>query len=253
MSDSTAAGGGDPALAISIGAVVKRSFAIFFANLVPFGVLALILLLPNLFFNFALLSPVGVGIGGVQILIYIGLYLVLYYLLMGTLVYGTVAQMRGQPASMGLIVSRGLASLLPLVVIAVATVVATLIGFVLLIVPGIFLIVVLSVTIPAYVVERPGIVNSFRRSIELTKGNRWRVLGVLVVLVVIFAVIGFVVSFVTNILAAIGLGVTFGVIANYIVSALTTAVGAVAAAVLYHDLRIAKEGVSTDQIAAVFD
>lgn len=253
MSDSTAAGGGDSALAISIGAVVKRSFAIFFANLVPFGILALILLLPNLFFNFALLSPVGVSIGGVEILIYIVLYLVLYYLLMGTLVYGTVAQMRGQPASMGLIVSRGLASLLPLVVIAVATVVATLIGFMLLIVPGIFVIVVLSVTIPAYVVERPGIVNSFKRSMELTKGNRWRVLGVLAVLVVIFAVIGFVVSFVTNILAAIGLGLTLGIIANYIVSALTTAIGAVAAAVLYHDLRIAKEGVSTDQIAAVFD
>jgi hypothetical protein len=40
---------------------------------------------------------------------------------------------------------------------------------------------------------------------------------------------------------------------NYVLSAISGALMSVAIAVLYHDLRVAKEGVSTAQIAAVFD
>lgn len=62
--------------------------------------------------------------------------------------------------------------------------IAIAIGFVLLIVPGLFLITIWAVIIPVIVVERSGALASFERSRQLVKGNGWRVLGVLVVLVV---------------------------------------------------------------------
>jgi hypothetical protein len=47
--------------------------------------------------------------------------------------------------------------------------------------------------------------------------------------------------------------ITIGLIANLIWSALVGAFSAILGVVIYHDLRVAKEGVDTDQIAAVFD
>ena len=48
-------------------------------------------------------------------------------------------------------------------------------------------------------------------------------------------------------------GVTIGLVANLLWSALIGAFSAILGVVTYHDLRVAKEGVDTDQIAAVFD
>jgi hypothetical protein len=42
-------------------------------------------------------------------------------------------------------------------------------------------------------------------------------------------------------------------LANLIWSAFVGAFSAILGVVIYHDLRVAKEGVDTDQIAAVFD
>ncbi|NIA71818.1 hypothetical protein HBA54_24790 [Pelagibius litoralis] len=256
MIDSIITGSGSPATAISIGAVVKRTIGVVVANLVPFSILALVLHLPGLVLGYITLSSALSGeassFSPLEI-VFTVVSLVLSYLLMAAVVYGTVSHLRGRKAGLGEIVSRGLGAVLPIVVIAVAASILLGIGFALLIVPGVFLAVIFSVTVPAYVVERPGIVDSFKRSMELTQGNRWRVLGVLAIFIVALAVFGFVVDLVVGIVAAIGLGFTLILIVNYIVSALSSAVLAVAVAVLYHDLRVAKEGVNTEQIAAVFD
>ncbi|NIA71819.1 hypothetical protein HBA54_24795 [Pelagibius litoralis] len=256
MSDSMTGGGVSPAVAISVGAVIKRTFSVFFANLLPFGILALVLHLPGLLYNYMTLdetlSGAGPSFSPGQIVVIV-LSLVLSYLLMGAVVYGTVSHMRGRQAGLGEIVSRGLTAVLPIIVIAIAASVIMAVGFALFIIPGIFLGVIFAVVLPAYVVERPGIVGSFKRSMELTKGNRWRVLGILIILFVILAVIGMVIGAVTGFVAVMGTGLGLVAIVNYVISALSSAVVAVAVAVLYHDLRIAKEGVSTEQIAAVFD
>jgi large-conductance mechanosensitive channel len=52
---------------------------------------------------------------------------------------------------------------------------------------------------------------------------------------------------------AVILGSTFGQIVNLLWSAIWTAFLAIVLAVTYHDLRVAKEGVDTEQIAAVFE
>ncbi|MPZ10635.1 MAG: hypothetical protein GEU89_10565 [Kiloniellaceae bacterium] len=256
MSDFSAAQAAPGSGTFSVGAVLKRSFSTFFANIVPFGVLALILYLPTLIYGFVSLDALERGVapdysaGDIIITL---LSFVLTYVVVGALVYGTVQHLSGQKASLGTIISRGLSTIVPVIVIAILLSLVVGVGFALLIVPGIFLIVAYAVVIPAAVVERPGIIGSFKRSWELTKGYRWSVLGILLVLAVILFILAAVVGSVAGIVAFTMGDFTLLIIVNYVVSAISGALMSVALAVTYHDLRVAKEGVSTAQIAAVFD
>jgi len=109
------------------------------------------------------------------------------------------------------------------------------IGFLLLIVPGLFLLTIWALVPPVVVLERPGVLAAFRRSRELVRGNGWQVLGVIAV----FVVIVFVVSLIFGLLGnALGSGGAF--VLNILGSALTAPLVALAAAVLYFNLRAVK-------------
>jgi hypothetical protein len=76
--------------------------------------------------------------------------------------------------------------------------VAIAIGFVLLIAPGLYLLTIWSVIVPAVVLERLPAMDAFGRSRALVSGYGWTVFGVILV------------TFVINIVAAIVLGLVFG-------------------------------------------
>ena len=66
---------------------------------------------------------------------------------------------------------------------------AIVIGLFLLIVPGLFLITIWAVIVPAIVIERARVFSSFGRSRQLVKGNGWNVFGILVItFLILFAV-----------------------------------------------------------------
>jgi hypothetical protein len=111
------------------------------------------------------------------------------------------------------------------------------IGFILIIVPGLILITWWSVAAPIVVLERPGVFAALRRSRELVRGNGWQVFGVLVVLVIGVGVVSFVIE-------AIGAsaGTAVGLVVHVIVSVLTAPLTALAAAVLYFQLSGARGG-----------
>ncbi len=106
------------------------------------------------------------------------------------------------------------------------------IGFILIIVPGLILITIWSVAAPVVVLERPGALKALGRSRELVKGNGWQVFGVIVVLV-----IG--VNIVAGIIEAIGDsgGTGVGIVVRVIVQILIAPLTALAASVLYFELR----------------
>ena len=116
---------------------------------------------------------------------------------------------------------------------------------------GINVAVMFWVAIPAAVVERPGILASLQRSRDLTRDNRWKLFGTLVVLVVFNIGSGYILE------EFLGVGVVHAPISvqllDLLVQAFFSALFAVASAVAYHDLRIAKDGVSAEEIAGVFD
>jgi len=111
-------------------------------------------------------------------------------------------------------------------------------GLILLIVPGLFLVTIWSVVAPVTVLERPGVFAAFSRSRELVKGNGWQVFGVIVLFVLIFFAIGIVFGILGAIAGDVG-----EVVLSYVGSVITAPLVALAAAVLYFELRMLREGI----------
>ena len=124
-----------------------------------------------------------------------------------------------------------------LIVVGVLAGIAIAIGFVLLIIPGLFLLTIWAVIVPVVVIERTGVFDSFGRSRGLVKGNSWQVFGVLVLL--------FIATFVVQVLIAAILGGIFDSLVGFALGVLLTTLlmmplTALAAAVLFFDLKMIK-------------
>jgi hypothetical protein len=120
----------------------------------------------------------------------------------------------------------------PLLAVSVLFGIGVAIGFVLLIVPGLYLLVIWSVVAPVTVLERPGVFNAFRRSCHLVRGNGWAVFGVIVIVFLAVAVASIVIG-----IAASGLGSAGRAVVQWAVNALLAPVSALSASVLYFALR----------------
>jgi hypothetical protein len=107
-----------------------------------------------------------------------------------------------------------------------------LIGFVLFIVPGLALLTIWAVFAPVVVLERPPGLGALGRSRELVKGNAWRVFGVIFVLIIVVVVLADAVD-----VAAASAGTGAAIVVRVVVGILTAPLSALAAAVLYFDLR----------------
>ena len=67
---------------------------------------------------------------------------------------------------------------------------AIAVGFVALILPGLFLLTIWSLIAPAIVVEGKGVSESFSRSRELVRGHGWTVFGIVLVTALLTAIAG---------------------------------------------------------------
>jgi hypothetical protein len=121
--------------------------------------------------------------------------------------------------------------LLPLIAVSILAGLGIGIGFLLLIVPGLFLLTFWSVVAPVTVIERPGVFAAFGRSWALVRGYGWPVFGtiVLVFLLVIAA------SIAAALIGAV-LGDVGRAILSWIFNALAQPVAALTASVLYFTL-----------------
>ncbi len=76
-------------------------------------------------------------------------------------------------------------------VFAIVQTVLIVLGLVLLVAPGLYLMTIWAVAMPVLLVEEKEIVASFRHSAALTSGRRWRVFGVIVACILaVFLTVG---------------------------------------------------------------
>jgi hypothetical protein len=252
---------GTPRGAIDIGHVIQTLFAVLGRNFLNFFVLSLILSgLPSAVVGLLQTELVrgspGVAFFNTWTLLGLAVAIVSAMVLQGTLVFGTVSDLNGKRPAISESLAVGLRAFLPLIGIAILGGLGVIVGFVLLIVPGIVLMVVWSVVAPAYVAEGRGLFEAFSRSVELTRGNRWRIFGLgliyFVAIILMSLVIGALGGVVTVAAREAGPLVT-AVVVNPLYNALSAMIGATGAAVLYVELRRAKEGLGADALAAIFD
>jgi hypothetical protein len=115
---------------------------------------------------------------------------------------------------------------LPLIGLSLVVGLGVAVGFVLLIVPGIYLMTIWAVAAPSYVIERKGVFAAIGRSRELVKGHGWQVLGVIAVVLVLALIAGVAVGALASGLGNGGVAVVQWA-ANVIVSPLTALISAV--------------------------
>jgi hypothetical protein len=257
----------------SIGRVVSRIFGAVGKNFFAFLALSLVSVSPLLLMFAA--APTAMAAGGgatpqvmsqiftspMVILIFACaglLYFVFYFMLQAALVHGTVAYLNGGRASFLSCLSTGVRVFFPMIGISFLVGWGIILGLILLIVPGIMLAMRWIVSVPVRVTEGPGILSALGRSAELTRGHRWPIFGLVVMLFLAqimlqAAAAPFMGTFSPQTAATISmtsLAVHEGV--NLLVSAVIAMFTAVGAASIYYELRSIKEGIGPEQLAAVF-
>ena len=254
-----------------MGRVVTRTFSVIGANIVTFSLLAFIVAVPLVAATLvsstsALSLTQGFGIRAVGLfgfgwlVSFIGLFF-----LQAALVHGTVVSLNGKRPSFGECLSTGLSNFLPLIVIAIIETIAFFFGFLLLIVPGIMLLVRWSVVVPARVVERTGVMRSLGRSAELTRGSSWPIFGLLIVFVLLQIAVGIVfgafsgMSFAPKppgqaVIDAANANLNpVHLLSSVLAQMINSVIGAAGVASIYYELRVIKEGIGPETLAAVFD
>lgn len=124
-----------------------------------------------------------------------------------------------------------------LVGVAILYGVIVVVGFILLIVPGIYVAVALSMSTTVAVLERQDVLASFRRSRQVVSGDWWRVFGYLLLTAVLTAVIDGVLTAVFTLANVPALG-------SFLGTMLTAPFTAGVTVLLYVDLRIRKENLA---------
>jgi hypothetical protein len=91
-------------------------------------------------------------------------------------------------------VQAALPMLVNVVLTTLACVFLTFLGLIALILPGIFILLILSVAVPACILEGHSPIAALKRSRDLTRGNRWPLLGLVLLNGLILIGVGIVVS-----------------------------------------------------------
>jgi len=253
-----------------VGEVLSQTFGTYFGN----------------FFKFLAVSFIGyvVIIGGVGLITGSGLMIsqsaaanplvapgqfFLNFLLMmiaaaviqASITFGAVEHQAGRTASVVGMMKAGVRSVIPVVLATVVMSILVAIGSVFLLVPGIIIWLMLSVTVPAIVSEKLGMADGLKRSQDLTTGFKWQVFGAFVVVMIAIWLFQIFLG-----MLLIGLGTTVsaggsgGSVLAVVIMIVSIAMGSLvyglmgsAVAAVYTNLRAAKEGTSVDEIAQVFN
>ena len=169
-----------------VGHVISRSFALLFRHFLTFFIITLIAFSPLLLMRGAAANAEA---DPVQTLITLGVSFVLLMVLSmfssAIILHGTFQDMRNRPVNLLESLKVAFRRLLPLIVLALLETVLLMLGILLLVVPGLILYTMWLVAVAACVVERTGPWRSLRRSQELTKGHRWKIFGLFLLLLLL--------------------------------------------------------------------
>ena len=171
-----------------IGAVLSLSFQILHQALGKFLVLSLLPVIPivAVAFGFATAPQNAFAF----VLIGLALYFIFAMISQAALVYGALEELRGRHFTIGEALSKGFRRFWPVLGVAIVSGLIVMVGSVLLLVPGLIALCMLYVAIPACVVEEWGVTQSLTRSAELTKGYRWPIFGLILLVIVGAAIVG---------------------------------------------------------------
>ncbi len=256
----------DEGPSFSIGTVLGRAFGTLGSNPVAtFGIAFLFGAVPQALYSYFIGSSLAVADRGSTIaVIAVSIAAFIVFMLLSTLVQGalvraTLAHAKGEKASFGACIGTGLSMAVPLIGLTLLIVLGLFAGFMLLLVPGIMLFIMWSVAAPALVAEESGVFAAFGRSRYLTKGARWRIFGLEILMMIllwlvsgllgVLMITGGMMPTVTN--GAVQLSPTYLAL-SAVTNTIFIALWSVVHASLYTSLRNWKDGPQSQDLADIF-
>ncbi len=244
----------------SAGNVLSRTFGVTFSKFGQLLAIALVLYVPAYILN-GLLTAMGgteeVTIPGGRTMVvqqnpgfgWLGSFVVTVagWLVAAAFAHAVFQTLRNREVSISDSLGAGFRRFWAVIGVSLLVQLIVSVGFLLLIVPGLIFYCMYFVSVPVLVVEGRGVTAAMARSSDLTRGNRRGIFG----LVLLLGLLGIAVSlFLIPMILVGGIG---AMVAGAVVAIFFGMLGGVAQVVAYHDLRVAKEGITTEEIAAVFD
>ncbi|WP_176496587.1 hypothetical protein [Sphingomonas sp. HMP6] len=253
---------------MSIGRVFSRAFGTIGAHpALMFGISFLFGALPGVLLNLLLPSNQRTQVAefnaaNIVLSLAVGIAAIGFSIIaQGALVRVTVAHSDGEPVAFGDAALAGLRKIVPLFVLVLLMAVAIGFASLLLIVPGIILYVMWSVAAPVLVAENSGIFGAMRRSAQLTKGARWSIFGLqlilLLVMYTIIAVAGIVAIFAAGGIQNFAAAQTAGpsvipILLSTVFNTVSITFAAAIQTALYVELRDWKDGPATAALGDIF-
>jgi hypothetical protein len=263
---------------LGIGALLTDTFRLYFRRFFYFFGVSLLGLIAVYIIAFAALAPffasqfqideapnatLSGGLAAViPFIVIVGLG---YIFLAAVIVRSAITVKLHDRVEFGSALSAAVRGLIPLALIGLVMVVPLYLGFLLLLIPGLYLVAMLYALTPAVVFERRGF-GGLVRSFQLTSGYRWAIMGFFVALGILTFLIALICSMVFG---GLGLGLMFAAsqagdevlgvilygvtsILNLLATAATTPLSFIAIAIAYARLREIKEG-GGDELLRVFE
>jgi hypothetical protein len=251
---------------MTLGEVLDRTFSLYREHFLLFVGIAALPNLVMLLFRFGFLLFVrGAATGGAPTLaspgalggflggaIVSGIFmLVLVGISQAATISAVSSLFLGQEISVADSYSRAKGHIMGIIVIMILSGLATMIGFIFLIIPGVYLACRLAVSVPVSVVENESPVPSMERSMELTKDYTGQVFLLLLLVVVLSYVVAIMFQFPVMFFAIsaavakhqVSMGVTvYSYLAEFVSQVLVGPIGTISAALMYYNLRVRKEG-----------
>jgi hypothetical protein len=270
---------------VRVGRALGRSFDLLAHGFTRFYAIAAVVSAPLLLYDLYgntyiaryLRDPVTFGLGAFfgTALAFYALLVLLQSLGQAVIAHRVLQQLRGRPFGVGESLARGFARFLPILGILLLIGLALLGVLLLVMVPlsgiaalsargslGVSLVISAVFTLVVVILgplllvcwfvampQRLGPVGSLGRSSFLTRGFRWKIFGIYLLLLVTNAIVGIVLR--TILLRTLGWYPT--AVGVYLWQSLATAFGAIVVAVAYFYLRTTREGIDVERLAAVFE
>ncbi len=255
---------------LGIGDLIGSTFRVFFARL-PFFFLSLFV--PYLVLQILFVFGLGYDTTGtVNVptrepntylalsLVYVAVFWSFILLIQGVQARAAVSFQLGEGLQIGPAIRAALVGFFPILIMGLLAAIGMGVGFLFLIVPGLYLTAMFYLLVPAIVFENKGF-GGLQRSVELTSGYRWAIVGLVLVLVLI----GFLIALV------IGAGIVAAevmldpnmlisdryswvlLLTDAVITAVTYPISMIAAGLTFVRLREIKEGGGTDDLLKIFE
>lgn len=243
-----------------MGEILDVSFTLYRRHFVPLAAVALVCSGVPVLLNMFIQASGGVLQNLPLVLVYYVVFAALSAIATAATVFIVSESYLGRPIDAGTAMRRAAPYIMKILVCSVLTAIVVFLGFLFFVIPGIILVVGLILAVPALVIEpQLGSGAALSRSWELTRGSRWRIFGLLLVVVILLyipiaAIGGLMAVFVP------GAG-SFLTSPSVTVSVVAVAIGGLVQifiyplfycvlTVAYYDLRVRKEGFDLELLAS---